>query len=254
MAFWLVSTLGTRSADGFSFPLLKHWVRYYVELGVPPERFRMSLFSSDLSDNMGWVAEWLIEQGIAPLRCIPDSARFNPLDDHDERRRIRSELPADDWIIPVDADEFYEYPEPVPSLLDKLDAGGFDGIDGYFVDRVAADFSLPEITDAPLFEQFPLETQITRYIVKGCPDKICGIKNRYEYICGHHHTYGGPRPNYGPSCLKVHHFKWRKGLRERAARHLALADPRYTWKHECQNLLRVLSDDDRLLLKRSQVM
>lgn len=253
MAFWLVSTLGTRSAEGFSFPLLKHWVRYYTGLGVPPERFRMSLLSTDLSDNMGRVAEWLIEQGIMPQRCIPGSLQFNPLTDHEERVRIRSELPPDDWIIPVDADEFYGYPEPIPLRLARVEAEGCDGIAGWFVDRIAADLSLPEVLDEPsLFEQFPLETQLTRHI-NGCPHKILACKNHYKMICGHHNTYDGPRPNYSPEQFKVHHFKWTKGVRQRVARHLSLKDERYVWQHEARNTLRVLTDD-RLLLKPSQLL
>lgn len=249
--FWLVSTVGTRAEDGFSFPLLKHWVRYYLDLGVAPEHWKLTLFARDLDDNMAWVAEWLSAQGIVPLRCIPNSHQFNVFVSDDERNRIRSELPPEDWVIAVDPDEFYGFRKPVPETLAGLEADGFDALRGFFADRVAADFSLPEITDAPLFEQFPVETSITQKITTGNCLKIVAVKNRHPLVLGHHHVHE-TRPNYAPEWIKVHHFKWTKGLRSRVLRHLALVEPRYWWRHENRNLLKYLTDD-RMMFTPEQV-
>jgi hypothetical protein len=249
--FWLVSTVGTRAEDGFSFPLLKHWVQYYLDLGFSPEHWKISLFARDLDDNMEWVAEWFTAQGIAPVRCYPNSLQFNVFISTDERNRIRSELPPEDWVILVDPDEFYGYRKPIQQTLDDMDAAGFDALRGYFVDRVAADFSLPEVTDAPLFDQFPVETSITQKITTGNCLKICAVKNRYGVILGHHHVHG-TRPNYAPEWIKVHHFKWTKGLLKRVRRHQVLVEPRYWWRHENENLLKYLTDD-RLTFTPEQV-
>lgn len=240
--FWLVSTIGTRAEETFSFPLLKHWVQHYLNLGFSPEHWKISLFSTDLSDNMGSVAEWFIAQGIVPQRCYPNSLQYNTLPSTEERYRIRAELPPEDWVVIVDPDEFYAYRKPIQQTLDDMDAAGFDALRGYFVDRVASDFSLPEVTDAPLFEQFPLETSITQKIVKGNHLKIVAVKNSYPTILGHHHVARG-QPNYAPEWIKVNHFKWTKGLRGRTLRHQALVDPRYWWRHENENLLKYLTDD-----------
>jgi|PlaIllAssembly_1097288.scaffolds.fasta_scaffold337001_2 hypothetical protein len=251
--FWLVSTVGTRAKDGFSFPLFKHWVRYYLNLGVAPTQWKVSLYAVDLDDNMAAVADWLGEQGIAPVRCIPDSPQFNIFISTDERNRIRSELPPEDWVIVVDPDEFYGYRQSVPETLAAMEASGHDALRGYFADRIAADFTLPEVTDAPLFEQFPLETSITKKITTGQSLKICAIRNRIPLILGHHHPYG-VRPNYAPEWIKVHHFKWTKGLRNRVLRHLALADKRYWWRHENYALLNYLSEDERMTFRPEQVV
>ena len=243
MGFSLVSAVGTRAEDGFSFALFKHWTAHYLDLGFSPEHWKISLYARDLDDNMGMVADWLMERGIVPVHCIPDSPLFNPLEYDEEHHRIKAALPPNEWIIIADADEFHGFPKPVSAFFDQLDVEGYDVVRGHFVDRVAADLSLPEVMDEPsIFEQFPLETRITAKITEGLCEKACAFKNHLTTSVGHHHVYGEPR-SYAPGLLKVHHFKWTKGLQGRAERHLSLKDKRYWWQQECTRLLRYLKDD-----------
>lgn len=241
-----VGVVGTRKADGFSFNFFKHWIEHYLKSGFAPASFRISLTAADLDDNMQQVAEWLEQRDIAVQRCLTHVRVYNPFEHDAEYHRIKAGLSPDTWVVYADADEIYEYPEPVYDYFKKLDAQGIEAATGYFVDRVAADFSLPEVTSEPLFEQFPLETALTRNLCGGNCDKVCGFKNRHCVEFGHHHVIGNVRQT--ATQLKVHHFKWTAGLRERSLKLLGVEEERISWKSETRALLDYISEDGKRLL------
>jgi hypothetical protein len=120
------------------------------------------------------------------------------------------------WILHTDLDELLEFPAPVRQITQAAAEKNITAIHGHFVDRVAADGSLPPIQPHPsLWEQFPVACKLSGNILKGVTKKVMLSRYSVHVSSGHHDAIGLPvlPPPIGtPQSYRVAHFKWRNGI------------------------------------------
>ncbi|MDT7856656.1 hypothetical protein RQM47_08390 [Rubrivirga sp. S365] len=243
----LISCVGVES----DLPLLPHFLRHYLDLGVAPERMHIVLnaLTADapgLAEARAILAEHGVDGGEDWIEPYTSDAMW------DKRREVQRRVASpEDWVVSADVDEFCEFPAPLGEVLDYCERRGANCVQGVFIDRLAPGGALAEIEPAPsLWDQFPVEA-----------DVICTIRqhegdgDNYKFgtvnvmLCrgdvlpsrgGHAPLKGedavpvsfllgtslGRMPGITNSAVRfaipfrVHHFKWTEALAERHQRRL----------------------------------
>jgi hypothetical protein len=121
-------------------------------------------------------------------------------------------------VVHADSDQLHEFPiNNVPLFLKMVENTGYDSVYGYYIDRVAEDGIIPNITTVPsIDEQFPLSCHMSTQIVRlnrynnalNIPSKVMAFKGYLQENNG-----GGMVQNENEACvypvrLRTHHFKW----------------------------------------------
>jgi hypothetical protein len=193
--------------------LLGHLVEHYRALGI--ESFFVIRHAESTADpDYEPIAHYARQSGISLY-----DTWLGPWDGKIHERRTAAVLAEhpDDWFVVADSDEFQIYDRPLPELIDLCESRGHTHVSGCYIDRLASDGSLPEITAAPLWAQFTLGGALTGTML-GTPLKI-GLALGRQNPAGSHH--GGPGRTGLPraeSYVQVHHFKWTASLLERTRR------------------------------------
>jgi glycosyl transferase family 2 len=141
-------------------------------------------------------------------------------------RLIEAEMrkhPGDWWVV-ADLDEFHVHDRPLAALVKDCEAGGYDYVDGAFVDRVADGGRL--VDPAPggqpsLWEQYPLAGQLTARLLDGRPTKVVLARGHVELDVGQHMAWTGVPAPHDEMFSQVHHFKWDSTVRARLERRVA---------------------------------
>lgn len=177
--------------------LWPHFVRYYHQMGVN------EFFVATLPTTLPLPA---VRENVR-VRTFP---RIPPGDMHMGGHTVTYELRRqfvgpEEWHWIADLDEFHELDRPLDQLLAQATALGYNSVGGRFVDRITADGSLPAIGDQDLFEQFPVECDITHKLLGAHNRKVMLIRgplaSRHIY-----HSLQGERPF--PTEMTIYHFKW----------------------------------------------
>lgn len=152
--------------------------------------------------------------------CPSYTDLFSPDMDAWFANRVRLEMSSNDWYIPTDLDEFHVIPgyDDIHTLIQDMNMSNSDFVWGQMVDRVTQTGSIPlHITPTPtIWEQFPLEMNITGELMKAWDFKIALAKQSMVVTSGHHYT-----ENYNRVGVKfkkpslTHHFKWFGNLLEK---------------------------------------
>jgi len=124
----------------------------------------------------------------------------------------------DDWYLPVDLDEFHVYDRPLADLVELCERNEYTHVCGCFVDRLGPDGTLPDLTESPLWEQFPLGGAVTSRMLKAPPIKLCLIRGRTGTGGGHHGIPGTTGVPQDTAYVQIHHFKWTGSLVQRMRR------------------------------------
>ncbi|MEH1128484.1 glycosyltransferase family 2 protein [Micromonospora sp. CPCC 206061] len=184
--------------------LLRHLVEHYRAHGV--ESFYVCRHVESTSDPLyEQIEQAARDAGIEIFRTF-----VGPWDDEMYERLMleaRSQHP-DDWYVVVDLDEFHVYDRPLADLIELAEHGGYDHVDGCFVDRVAADGGFPDVDGDSLWERFPLGGSITSRLVQAPSIKTGLALGRVPLHIGHHGARGGRGLPREVSYIQVHHFKW----------------------------------------------
>lgn len=118
---------------------------------------------------------------------------------------LRTKLVSNyDWFIPTDLDEFHW----TPGLIDfrHYCADDYEWIPSVFIDRIAADGSIPVIDPRKsLDSQFPLRGLVIQEINKGAPHKVALCRGYLNPSSGHHNCHPA---KFAPFTFETHHFKW----------------------------------------------
>jgi hypothetical protein len=123
---------------------------------------------------------------------------------------------AADWIVWCDSDEFQVYPEPLGRIVAQCEVAGVDYIRGIFIDRIAADGTLPAFDpQRSIWETFPLTYNVTRALARGEPRKVTLAKASVRLRGGKHLPHSDAPLKTISSWVQVHHFKWDAALIER---------------------------------------
>jgi hypothetical protein len=121
----------------------------------------------------------------------------------------------DDWFVVADLDELHVYDRPLPDLLRCCEARGYDLVEGCYLDRVAADGSFPQVTRAPIWEQFPLAGGLSFPLLGATPTKVVLARGWVPLRLGHHTAGAGTAAPHREVYAQVHHFKWNDTVVER---------------------------------------
>jgi len=201
----VVTVVGGESA------LLSHFFSHYRGLGV--ESFYVIRHAESEEDpNFKLIEEQTAAAGIDLFKTY-----IGPWDDLLHGRLMTEAMAEhpDEWYIMADLDEFHRYDRPLGELLDLCDEGGYTHVCGCFVDRVAADGTLPEVTSQPLWGRYPLGGAITSRLAYAPTLKIGLARGAMGTGGGHHGTPGSTGLPSTTSYIQVHHFKWTAGVVER---------------------------------------
>jgi hypothetical protein len=195
------------------YDLLPYYLAHYRALGV--QRF-VTACEPDALDRSGALARLLAAQPDVTVVDLPKWFRRSGVAgmiEEEVRPRVAS---AQDWLIPADLDELNQYPCGLRELIEELDQNRETHVMGQLRDRLAHDGvlaeALPFERGVPLWEQYPLEADVTGRIVRGRRDKVLLSRGDLAWSGGHHglreSTNNAPYAYPGIA----HHFKWRSGL------------------------------------------
>jgi hypothetical protein len=202
-----------------SAELLTHFIDHYQNLGV--DDFLIILHKCENSSS---VAESILSRyDIKPVMLVENySARLKA----QRVKKIKDEyVKASDWVIYADVDELQVYPDKLSRLLKECDLLGYKALTGQFLDRIAKNGELKEITEYPsIWEQFPYNADVTLTITGGWTRKVCVAKGAVilNYSGAHSRVYGSSKKREykatyldvtnWPGNVEIHHFKWDASL------------------------------------------
>jgi hypothetical protein len=244
--------------------LLPYWLAHYAALGV--DHFHVVRHADDAdAPGLAESVEVMRRAGLefAEIAIGPWHMDLNA-------RLIGEQMRAhpDDWWVVADLDEFHVLDRPLDELVKYCEAGGWDYVDGAFVDRVADEGRL--IDPAPggrpsLWEQYPLAGQLTARLLDGRPTKVVLARGTVELDVGQHMAWTGAGAPHHEVFAQVHHFKWNSTVPARLERRVAayssgawevifpevIEESREFLRHMTEHGGRIDVDDERFRFTRS---
>jgi hypothetical protein len=219
--------------------LLPHWLDHYTRLGV--DEILLGVF-----DDLAGEAALEIEKCAARWKFRRFAQRWTSASEsqqYSQRQagcRLAGARPGT-WILHADLDELHEYPAPLRAVTAAAAEKGTSVVSGHFVDRVAADGSLPQVRAEPsLWEQFPISCNLTEAVLKGGTQKVMLSRYRVQVSVGHHEAIREPAlpPPIGTAEeYRVAHFKWHGDLPARLRWGLSQQNVGMRWKREAERFL-----------------
>lgn len=206
--------------------LIKRVLGHYIGLGIPVDHMHIDF-------HLTGEAEWDKPETLALLDFFKEvgverwTPRIEPVFDaslkgkwHLDSMSLMGAGPGD-WILRVDSDELQMYPQPLYEMLEKANRLGVWYFFGVFVDRVAVDGKLGEITaSTDLDRDFPWACELTMSVYRGENTKLgpyrFGLRPENP---GWHRLYPKELPEgrkrvQGFKGVRVHHLKWTKEILE----------------------------------------
>jgi hypothetical protein len=228
--------------------LLPHFLRYYLGLGIAPERMHLVLNAERKgTDAMAAALAVLAAHDVEPAEVWIAPYTSDAM--WEKRRAVQRRVAAaSDWVVSADVDEFHEFPAALPAFLDYCERRGANCVQGVFIDRLAPGGRLAAVQPAPsIWEQFPLEADVICTIRRAEEGKfwygtvnVMACRGDVLPSRGGHHPLSDGRPvSYllgrplaefpwitDPAFrfalpLRVHHFKWTDRLAGGLQRRLA---------------------------------
>jgi tetratricopeptide (TPR) repeat protein len=214
--------------------LLPHWLEYYTNLGV--DEILLGIFDDLAGDAAAELEKcagrWKFRRFVQHWKAATESETYCQ---RQTGCRLAGARPGT-WILHTDLDELQQYPSPLKEIAASAAQMNTRAVFGRLVDRVAADGSLPPIRPHPsLWEQFPVECNMTGGILKSVPQKVMLARYSVLVKTGHHEA---PLEPANPAIIgKVAHFKWHSGLLERMHWGLQQASASAEWKGDARRFL-----------------
>jgi hypothetical protein len=230
------------TTEPYRIAWLPQFVAHYRGIGV--ERFVLVL---QLEPDAGQAANdrdyALFRETLAALG-IDEAVRweheFNAQDVILHHRKLQAaNFGPNDWIVWCDSDEFQVYPAPLAEVVARCEELHVDYVRGVFIDRVAADYSLPAFdARASIWDTFPRTCNVTSALAAADPRKVVLARASVELSGGKHNVRRPPEHRCLAGWAQVHHFKWDATLLERL-RYRVRPEwrERFPWWMESQRLL-----------------
>jgi tetratricopeptide (TPR) repeat protein len=219
--------------------LLPHWLEHYTRLGV--DQILVGVFddvSGPSAEEMERCAgKWKFHRFAQHWGVVSEAEHYSQ---RQTGCRQAGALPGT-WIMHTDLDELHEYPAPIHQIIAAAREKQINAIYGRLVDRVAADGSMPPVqAEPPLWQQFPVECDLTRRITKGMTRKVMMARFSVLVNAGHHDALNEP-PGAVPigteQDYRVAHFKWHGDVINRMRWGLQRPNAHPCWKRETRGLL-----------------
>ena len=141
---------------------LRHFLAHYTGLGIPNSNMHLILNALEPDDpNLAAAARIVTGFGAPPPRHW--IAPYTSDGMWSERRRLqRDSVRPGEWVVNADVDEHHRYPAPLPDIVRHCEAKGYNGVQGFMIDRLASGGALQPVRDAPdLASQFPIEAEVS---------------------------------------------------------------------------------------------
>jgi tetratricopeptide (TPR) repeat protein len=214
--------------------LLPHWLAHYTKLGV--NEILLGIFDDLAGDARAEIekcaGQWKFRTFVQRWKAATESETYCQRQSGCRRAGARPGT----WILHTDLDELQQYPLPLKKIAADAAQHNVNAVFGRLIDRVAADGSLPPIWPRPsLWEQFPIECNMTGGILKSSPAKVMMARFRVLVKTGHHET--PLEREITPPIGKVAHFKWHSGLLERMRWGLRQENASREWKGDARRFL-----------------
>jgi len=205
---------------GEGLDLLPHWLEHYTRLGADALLVVVG-FSREQDFLHGeYYTENILPKAIELCKKFPTRVYPFVFDEYytmytqyvREHVKAAAGVEPDDWMLHADLDEFYEFPVPLPELIDVMEDANDWALHGHILDRVAEDGSLrPVLPDLNIGEQFPIGCHLTGRIFGANTRKIMLCRGRVRVNAPHDNTFNGrwARVPVGRIDQYVaHHFRW----------------------------------------------
>jgi hypothetical protein len=186
--------------------LWPHFAEYYRKMGV--KEFYVATAPS--TPNLPKIASSV---AVHTFPLVPENNCH--MGAHPVTHELRKQFVApDEWHWIADLDEFHEIDRPLDLLLTEATMMGCNSVGGRFIDRLTEDGTLPQVGKEDVFQQFPLQADLSKLTGTNC--------RKIQLLRGHlrpvpcYHKVEGERPF--PKEMKVHHFKWNGSLLPRLHR------------------------------------
>lgn len=156
-AIRLVSCVGVE----LELPHLTHFIRHYLNLGIPPSHMHILLNTADgASSRLAAAKATLAEAGVKDVREWIADYTSDAM--WAQRRQLQQDVAEPgDWIVSADVDEHHRYPAPLQEICRYCLSKGYNCVQGFLIDRLAANGELAEVSKAPeLSSQFPVEADV----------------------------------------------------------------------------------------------
>jgi hypothetical protein len=218
----------------FQHSFVRQFVEHYRKMGV--ERFWLTPHveprqanSQAADDARQALAAAFQDVGVQPLPEL--SGDFDAMFVRRNHDVVQSRIPAADWIVWSDLDEFQVYPEPLADLLERADRNGEDALSGEFVDRIGRGGVLREFDPSlRIWGQFPIGCNLSAAVLGGFTHKVA-VAKCYVSVGQGNHAVTGCREKafrWWEPLVAIHHFKWDDTVLSRLARRLET-----DWKEKC---------------------
>lgn len=199
------------TSASYDVAILPEFVRHYAKLGMESIHVAVLELKPGLMQEVRDVGATCC----LPVHVHPAHPRWvtTKLEaQNKDELRLRLFLKPDDWYIPADLDEFVDFGESVPSLLSRMQGHGYAM--GGFIDRVSADGSISQYDPTlSIWDQYPVETHITRDVMRIDHRKVVLARGHLGVSSGHHRIRQEEHRCL-PAEFPIHHFAWRAGRME----------------------------------------
>lgn len=268
----LLSCMGPR----YDLALLSHWIKHYIMLGIKPENFLIVLNDEDRGHPSILAAAEKLEQAGVPFEQIhiwpgEYASRRMTLEWH---HMLAQHVDDDDWVVQADSDDFHEYPDSLPEVLDRFKHAS--AVQGVYVDRLAPEGRLEwAVSEPSIYAQFPNICDVSLGLLGVTTNGSCKLMayrgylkpgggghrvavncRKVRYWAGHTsealHEYHGEdnvRDHTWRSQwpYKVHHFKWHGSLLAKLRKRVEVYTRlKYPWVAESRTLLQHIADNGHL--------
>lgn len=192
-----------------------------------------------------------------PFNNVQIFDKYNPEDtiritDHSCKTELRKKFcAADEWHIVVDLDEFIEFDKPIDEIIKEADVQQCDAVRAFMLDRMSKDGLLPE-TSTNIWEQYSVICKFSYEILKAYSFKTVLIKGHLESYMKAYSRMTDQK--LFKRDMKIHHFKWRKGIVERLFRRYQMQKiSKMPWRTEHAIFLRYWYKNKRLFMPLSDL-
>ena len=187
---------------------LPHFLNHYRTWGV--DKFFLEIYGGER--NPAWEEIKRTGNGNYIKLCEAKDEEWSIDTDHAFKNRIRALINPEDWLIPVDIDEFHTVPgyNNFKEVQKDCEAVQAECVFSNLIDRIAenGDVTQELLPDIPVLEQFPVEKNVLKDITKGYGKKVCFQKPNVYINIGHHDVNLWKTYKVFDKVGKSYHIKW----------------------------------------------
>lgn len=148
----------------FDLPLLEHFIKHYISLGIKPDNFLLVLnvFKDKRKLNEGMKI-------LESYNIFPKDIWCYEYESEEKWQRIHmilnKHVTQNDWVIHPDSDEFFQFPGSLDHITLAMSAQGFNAAQGFLIDRLSTDGKIKNINaEQNISEQFPINANFCNLI------------------------------------------------------------------------------------------